>query len=79
MLHGWLMVSPPVSSLGSPKPVFPHLPVTVHAALQQRGATFATIAAVFKKNRRGCLATALGAGGPPLLTKNPLNPGNLVQ
>mmetsp|Transcript_16571 Transcript_16571/g.28083 ORF Transcript_16571/g.28083 Transcript_16571/m.28083 type:complete len:212 (+) Transcript_16571:1123-1758(+) len=30
------------------------LPVTVHAALQQRGATFATIAAVFKKNRRGC-------------------------
>jgi hypothetical protein len=84
MLHGWLMVSHPVSSLGAPRGVFSDLPVTLHAALQQRGATFAAITAVFKKNRRWCLATA-GCGGstgsrcPPLHAKNRLNSGNLVQ
>ena len=62
MWHGWLMVSHPVSSLGAPRGVFSDLPVTVHAALQQRGATFAAVTAVFKKNRRWCLAPA-GCGG----------------
>ena len=79
-----IYVSHPVSSLGAPRGVFSDLPVTLHAALQQRGATFAAITAAFKKNRRWCLATA-GCGGstgnrcPPLHAKNRLNSGKLVQ